>query len=62
MNNLHRDLAPVTDAAWAQISDGARRTFLRNIAGRRVADVAGPAESLTFLAFTAESSVVLGAG
>ena len=43
MNNLHRELAPVSDAAWAQIADEARRTFKRNIAGRRVVDVAGPA-------------------
>ncbi|MGV9346062.1 encapsulin, partial [Streptomyces spiralis] len=26
-NNLHRDLAPITSAAWAQIEDEARRTF-----------------------------------
>ena len=42
MNNLHRELAPVTDAAWAQIEDEARRTFTRNLAGRRVVDVIGP--------------------
>ncbi|WP_340539886.1 family 1 encapsulin nanocompartment shell protein [Nocardioides sp. GXZ039] len=42
MSNLHRNLAPVTEAAWAQIEDEARRTFKRNIAGRRVVDVAGP--------------------
>lgn len=43
MNNLHRELAPVSDAAWAAIEDEARRTFTRNIAGRRVVDVVGPA-------------------
>ena len=43
MNNLHRELAPVSDAAWAQIEDEARRTFTRNLAGRRVVDVADPA-------------------
>jgi uncharacterized linocin/CFP29 family protein len=42
VNNLHRQLAPVSDAAWAQIEDEARRTFKRNLAGRRVVDVAGP--------------------
>jgi uncharacterized linocin/CFP29 family protein len=42
MNNLYRDLAPVTDAAWAQIEDEARRTFERHVAGRRVVDVQGP--------------------
>lgn len=39
MNNLHRGLAPITDAAWDQIEAEARRTFTRNIAGRRVVDV-----------------------
>ena len=42
MNNLHRELAPITDAAWSQIEDEARRTFKRHIAGRRVVDVSGP--------------------
>ncbi|WP_449486295.1 family 1 encapsulin nanocompartment shell protein [Streptomyces avidinii] len=42
MTNLHRELAPITSAAWAEIEDEARRTFLRNLAGRRVVDVSGP--------------------
>ncbi|MGO1312826.1 MAG: encapsulin, partial [Brevibacterium aurantiacum] len=42
MNNLYRDLAPVTDSAWAEIEEEARRTFKRNIAGRRIVDVEGP--------------------
>src|SRR5437870_4678001 len=42
MNNLHRELAPVSDAAWTQLEDEARRTFKRWIAGRRVVDVVGP--------------------
>jgi uncharacterized linocin/CFP29 family protein len=42
MNNLHRELAPVSDAAWASIEQEARRTFERHIAGRRVVDVKGP--------------------
>ncbi|MFC1401961.1 MULTISPECIES: family 1 encapsulin nanocompartment shell protein [Streptacidiphilus] len=43
MNNLHRSLAPVSDAAWAEIEDEARRTFKRHVAGRRVVDLNGPA-------------------
>src|ERR1700757_249828 len=43
MNNLHRELAPISDAAWAQIEEEASRTFKRYIAGRRVVDVEGPA-------------------
>src|SRR3954468_19993838 len=39
MNNLYRDLAPVTEAAWAEIESEATRTFKRHIAGRRVVDV-----------------------
>ena len=41
-SNLHRWLAPVTDAAWAEIAEEARRTFRRNSAARRVVDVTGP--------------------
>lgn len=46
MNNLHRELAPISDAAWAQIEEEVSRTFKRYLAGRRVVDVQGPAGSL----------------
>jgi uncharacterized linocin/CFP29 family protein len=42
MNNLHRQLAPISDAAWEDIEAEARRTFSRHVAGRRVVDVLGP--------------------
>jgi uncharacterized linocin/CFP29 family protein len=42
MNNLHRELAPVSDAAWAQIEEEASRTLKRHLAARRVVDVDGP--------------------
>ena len=42
MNNLHRELAPISDAAWAQIEDETKRTLKRYLAGRRVVDVEGP--------------------
>jgi len=42
MNNLYRDLAPVTEVAWAEIELEAIRTFKRLIAGRRVVDVSEP--------------------
>ncbi|MFI7102480.1 family 1 encapsulin nanocompartment shell protein [Streptomyces sp. NPDC050161] len=42
MHNLHRELAPITPQAWAEIEDEARRTFRRNLAGRRVVDVSEP--------------------
>ncbi len=45
MNNLHRELAPISDAAWAQIEEEASRTLNRYLAGRRVVDVHGPAGS-----------------
>ena len=35
MNNLHRELAPISDAAWADIEAEARRTFEQNVAARR---------------------------
>jgi uncharacterized linocin/CFP29 family protein len=43
MNNLHRELAPISDAAWAQIEEETSRTVKRYLAGRRVVDVHGPA-------------------
>lgn len=39
MTNLHRDLAPISAAAWAEIEEEASRTFKRHVAGRRVVDV-----------------------
>src|ERR1700680_4474319 len=42
MNNLHRELAPISDAAWAQIDEEASRTLKRYLAGRRVVDLQGP--------------------
>jgi uncharacterized linocin/CFP29 family protein len=42
MNNLHRELAPISESAWASIEEEARRTFKINLAGRRVVDVADP--------------------
>ncbi|GLX02374.1 family 1 encapsulin nanocompartment shell protein [Microtetraspora sp. NBRC 16547] len=42
MNNLHRELAPISAAAWADLEDEARRTFERHVAGRRVVDVPDP--------------------
>jgi uncharacterized linocin/CFP29 family protein len=42
MNNLHRELAPISDAAWAQIEAEATRTLKVHLAGRRVVDVQGP--------------------
>ena len=42
MNNLHRELAPISDEAWAEIEAETARTLRRYLAGRRVADVHGP--------------------
>ncbi|WP_448059641.1 family 1 encapsulin nanocompartment shell protein [Cellulomonas hominis] len=42
MNNLHRELAPISAAAWADLEAEARRTFTRHVAGRRVVDLIGP--------------------
>jgi uncharacterized linocin/CFP29 family protein len=42
MNNLHRELAPVSDKAWTQIEEEASRTLKRHLAARRVVDVLGP--------------------
>ena len=42
MNNLHRELAPISAAAWSDMEAEARRTFERHVAGRRVVDVPDP--------------------
>jgi uncharacterized linocin/CFP29 family protein len=49
MNNLHRELAPISDAAWAQIEEEAARTLKRYLAARRVVDLHGPS-GVTFSA------------
>lgn len=43
MNNLHRELAPISEEAWEQIEEEATRTLKRHLAGRHVVDVQGPA-------------------
>lgn len=42
MNNLHRELAPISKMAWDQIEEEASRTLKRHLAARRVVDVQGP--------------------
>ncbi|MFE3499791.1 family 1 encapsulin nanocompartment shell protein [Kitasatospora sp. NPDC059160] len=42
MSNLHRELAPVSAAAWEEIEEEARQTFKLHVAGRRVVDLDGP--------------------
>jgi uncharacterized linocin/CFP29 family protein len=49
VNNLHRELAPISAEAWADIEAEARRTFELNAAARRVVDVLGP-NGVTFAA------------
>src|ERR1700740_1023086 len=47
MNNLYRDLAPITEEAWTEIELEATRTFKRHVAGRRVVDVSEPGGPVT---------------
>jgi uncharacterized linocin/CFP29 family protein len=42
MNNLHRELAPISEAAWSDIEEEVSRTLKRYLAARRVVDVLGP--------------------
>ncbi len=42
MNNLHRELAPISAAAWAQIDAEAVRTLQQYLSARRVVDVPPP--------------------
>lgn len=42
MNNLHRELAPISGQAWELIEQEASRTLKRHLASRKVVDVIGP--------------------
>jgi len=42
MDDLLRGLAPVSDAAWAEIEDEARRTLKVQLAARKLVDFEGP--------------------
>jgi uncharacterized linocin/CFP29 family protein len=42
VNHLFRDLAPVSDEAWEQIDDEARRSLKHFLAARRLVDFTGP--------------------
>src|SRR6478609_3580017 len=42
MDLLKRDLAPITDEAWEQIDDEARRVLKLHLAGRKLVDFSGP--------------------
>jgi uncharacterized linocin/CFP29 family protein len=42
MNNLLRELAPITPEAWEQIDEEARRTLKLMLAARRLVDFTGP--------------------
>ncbi len=42
MNHLLRELAPVTDGAWAQIENEARRALTNFLTARKVVDFSGP--------------------
>ena len=62
MNNLHRELAPISDGAWAQIEEEAQRTLKRYLAGRRVVDVKGPGGSMLSAVGTGHLKNLCGAG
>lgn len=42
MDNLARDLAPITEAAWEEIDETARATLKPVLAARRIVDFEGP--------------------
>lgn len=42
MNHLFRELAPISDAAWSEIDDEARRTLEHFLAARKLVDFNGP--------------------
>ena len=42
MNHLYRELAPISDAAWAEIEAEAKRSLANFLAARRLVDFKGP--------------------
>jgi uncharacterized linocin/CFP29 family protein len=42
MNDLLRDLAPISEAAWTEVEKEARRTLTRLLAARKLVDFVGP--------------------
>src|SRR5215469_11096796 len=62
MNNLHRELAPISDAAWAQIEEETSRTIKRYLAGRRVVDVHGPSGTALSAVGTGHLSMIAAPG
>jgi uncharacterized linocin/CFP29 family protein len=42
MNDLQRELAPISDTAWEEIEDEAKRTLKLMLAARKLVDFAGP--------------------
>jgi uncharacterized linocin/CFP29 family protein len=42
VNHLHRDLAPVSEAAWAEIDEEATRTLRHFLSARKLVDFNGP--------------------
>lgn len=42
MNNLHRELAPISADAWREIDKEATRTLRLKLAGRKLVDFSGP--------------------
>ncbi len=42
MNDLFRERAPITEAAWKEIEEEAIRVLKRTLAGRKVVDFSGP--------------------
>lgn len=58
MDNLHRELAPISTAAWDQIEEEASRTLKRYLAARRLVDLIGPLGSGLSAVGTGHTSVV----
>ncbi|SCB33375.1 family 1 encapsulin nanocompartment shell protein [Rhizobium multihospitium] len=62
MDNLHRKLAPISNKAWEQVEEEARRTLKRHLAARRVVDVDGPKGAEFSAAGTGHLKQVAGLG
>jgi uncharacterized linocin/CFP29 family protein len=58
MGTLFRHLAPISEAAWAEIDEEAKRTLKASLAGRKLVDFTGPLGACTAAVTTGRAKPV----
>ena len=62
MNNLRKELAPISSEAWEEIEKQAKEAILLTLSGRKMVDVKGPLGATAFGVGTGAFSKVAGVG